>query len=124
MSHIGIFSCDACDHWRTKDICGRRILKSHDELKSFFCTRSSKGYGPIRIHVVFGEDAPNNTLIEEDDKENVHMEDDKKIIYRKQRGPKQKALKPSFNFSPPDPCAVPSNDAALKSETAANIEVT
>jgi hypothetical protein len=50
------------------------------------------------------------------------MGDDKENIYQTQRGPKRKALKPSLDFSSPDPCAVPSNDVDLKSEKAANIE--
>ncbi len=54
LSKLGIFSCDACDRWRTKDICGRRILKPRHELKTFCCTRVTKKLGPIRIKVVCG----------------------------------------------------------------------
>ncbi len=55
LGRLGIFSCDACDRWRTKDITGRRITKPRCEMKTFLCTRELKKMGPIRIKVVCGE---------------------------------------------------------------------
>jgi hypothetical protein len=93
LGRLGIFSCDACDRWRTKDITGRRIFKPRSEMKSFFCTRELKGMGPIRIRVVCG-------VTNKADEKRTPPDNHNNNVEKLRRGPKWKALTPAL-LSPP-----------------------
>jgi hypothetical protein len=93
LGRLGIFSCDACDRWRTKDITGRRIFKPRSEMKSFFCTRELKGMGPIRIRVVCG-------VTNKADENRTPPDNHNNNVEKLRRGPKRKALTPAL-LSPP-----------------------
>ena len=87
LGRIGIFSCDACDCWRTRDICGRKTMKPHHEIKRFWCTRGIKCLGPIRIRIVcgIGQGSP-----EPSDDNHVAADEGTQAVMR--HGPKRKAL--------------------------------
>jgi hypothetical protein len=87
LGRIGIFSCDACDRWRTRDICGRKTTKPRHEIKRFWCTRGIKHLGPIRIRIVcgIGQGSP-----EPSDDNHVVADEGTQAVTR--RGPKRKAL--------------------------------
>jgi hypothetical protein len=85
-------------------------------MKTFCCSRLSKGMGPIRIRVVCGDTQ---------DSENINTEnmeaDALHEPMKARRGPKRKVLKPISIISP-IPIAAPSADVALKSVRAAEVE--
>jgi hypothetical protein len=112
LSRIGFFSCDNCDQWRARDVFGRRNFKSRSEMESFCCTWLAKGFGPIKVYIICGDDGSKHEAIESA-KENMPHQP-------KHRGPKRKALRPLPLSAIPTP--VSSNDIIVKSERASFYE--